>query len=154
MFSIRKGQEDDLPQVLELVKELATFEKAPEEVVNTTEKMIGEGFGNRPYFEFFIAEEHEQIIGLALYFFSYSTWKGKSLYLDDIIVTETSRGKGIGKALFKKVAEVAKDENCGKMHWQVLDWNEPAIDYYKKLGASFDREWINCALTSEQLKNY
>ncbi len=151
MYTIRKGKEEDLPQVLTLIKELATFEKAPEEVVNTIDKMSEEGFGDRRYFEFYVAETDQKIVGLALYFFSYSTWKGKSLYLDDIIVTEAYRGKGIGKKLFNQVAKAAKTENCGKMHWQVLDWNTPAINYYKKLGASFDGEWINCALSREQL---
>lgn len=149
---IRKGERRDIPEVYKLVKELAEFEKAPHEVVNTIDQMEKDGFGERRFFEFFVAEVENSIVGLALYFFSYSTWKGKSLYVDDLIVNETHRGKGIGTMLFNKIFEVAENEACGKVHWQVLDWNEPAIKYYEKLGAKFDGEWVNCLLTLDQVK--
>ena len=149
--SIRKGVKSDLPDVLKLIKELAKFEKAPDEVENTIERMELEGFGSRPYFEFFVAEVDSNIVGLALYFFSYSTWKGKSLYLDDLIVQKEYRGEGIGTQLFNELLKVAKESNCGKVHWQVLDWNEPAIEYYKKIGSEFDEEWINCAIPNNKI---
>jgi len=147
---IRKGKKEDIPQVFNLVKELSIFEKAEEKVANTIERMEMEGFGDNPAFKFFVAEVNGQIVGMALYYFSYSTWKGRSLYIDDLIVTEAFRKKGIGDQLFQKVFEVAKKEKCGKIHWQVLDWNTPAINYYKKLGAEFEGEWINCAITSDK----
>jgi len=151
-FVIRKGERQDIPAVFELINELAAFEKAPDEVVTTIDQLEEDGFGERKFFEFFVAEANEKIVGLALYYFSYSTWKGKSLYLDDLIVKEAYRGNGIGSRLFNRVFEVAEAEQCGKVHWQVLDWNSPAIEYYKKLGASFDGEWINCAVTKDQVK--
>lgn len=150
--TIRKGERQDIPSVYKLVKELAEFEKAPHEVVNTVDQMKEDGFGDRRFFEFYVAESKGDIVGLALYFFSYSTWKGKSLYVDDLIVNESHRGKGIGTLLFNKIFEIAESESCGKVHWQVLDWNEPAIKYYEKLGAAFDGEWLNCHLTLEQVK--
>lgn len=153
-IKIRKGTKEDIKKVYDLVLELARFEKAEHEVINTPEKMMEEGFGSKPFFQFFVAEKANEIIGMALYFFSYSTWKGKSLYLDDLVVTEEYRNRGIGKSLMIEVIKEAKKENCGKLHWQVLDWNEPAINYYKALGSSFDGEWINCALTNDQLNRY
>ncbi|MCC5930527.1 MAG: GNAT family N-acetyltransferase [Cyclobacteriaceae bacterium] len=153
-ITIRKGEKRDLQGVMQLVQELAEFENASHEVQNTKERMEAEGFGENPAFEFFVAEYDNQIIGIALYFFSYSTWKGRSCFLDDLIVTEAFRGKGVGKKLFNKVAEVAKNQNCGKMHWQVLDWNAPAIAYYKSLNAKFDAAWVNCWLDNEALQNY
>lgn len=147
---IRWGTKDDLPRVFALVKELSIFERAEHEVTNTVEKMEKEGFGEHPAFSFFVAELGNEIVGLALYYFSYSTWKGRSLYIDDLIVTEKYRKNGIGDKLFKAVLQVAKEESCGKIHWQVLDWNQPAINYYSKIGASFDDGWINCAITSDK----
>lgn len=153
-LTIRKGRKEDLSQVFGLVRELAEFERAPQEVINTPERMEKEGFGERPAFEFFVAEDRGRIVGISLYFFSYSTWKGRSLYIDDLIVTEAYRGRGVGKALFDATARVAREQDCGKMHWQVLDWNTPAIEYYRSLGATFDAEWINCALNREQLRQF
>jgi GNAT superfamily N-acetyltransferase len=151
---VRKGCREDIPGIFRLIKELAQFEKASEEVINTAQQLESDGFGNRPYFDCFVADRNGEIVGLALYYFSYSTWKGKSLYLDDLIVTEQFRGNGIGKKLFNEVAKVARDSGCGKMHWQVLDWNTPAIEYYKTQGAKFDGEWVNCILTREDLEQY
>lgn len=143
---VRKGEKRDIPQVFNLIKELAIFEKSPHEVTNTIARMEKEGFGEHPAFEFFVAEQNDEIIGLVLYYFSYSTWKGRSLYIDDLIVTEKFRKNGIGDKLFQAVLKVAKAEHCGKIHWQVLDWNQPAINYYSKVGASFDKGWINCSI--------
>lgn len=153
-MKIRQGIKEDLPQVLDLIKELALYEKAPDEVDNTVEKMTEDGFGERPIFEFFVAEGHGKIIGLALYYYRYSTWKGKALYLEDIIVTDAHRNKGIGKLLFDKVVEKAQQENLNRISWQVLDWNGPAINFYKKLNASFDGEWVNCWLDKEQIEKH
>jgi GNAT superfamily N-acetyltransferase len=153
-MQIREGKREDLPQVLELIKELALYEKAPHEVDNTEERMLEDGFGDKPVFEFFVAEADNKIVGIAIYFYSYSTWKGKCIYLEDLIVTESYRGKGLGKALFDKVVEKAKEVDARRVSWQVLDWNEPAINFYKSLDAVLDPEWINCKLTKEQIKKY
>jgi len=131
-ITIREGEKEDLPRVLELIKELATYERAPHEVTNTVELMEQDGFGPRPIYGFFVAETEKGIVGVSIYYWRYSTWKGKRLYLEDIVVTETERGKGIGKKLFDRTLQHALDENCSGMMWQVLDWNEPAINFYKK----------------------
>lgn len=152
MISIRVGIKQDLPRVLELIKELATFERAPEEVINTVSQMEEDGFGTNPVFGFFVAEDEGRIVGLSLYYWRYSTWKGKRLYLEDIIVTESERGRGIGKLLFDKTMEKSLEEKCSGMMWQVLDWNEPAINFYKKYNAKLDGEWINCTLEAAQIE--
>ena len=153
MLSIRKGIKDDLPSVFTLVKELATYEKAPNEVTNTIQMMEKDGFGENPIFEFYVAEDIGKIVGIALYYFSYSTWKGKCIHLEDIIVTEHLRGKGIGKRLFEQVIKVAKNTNAQRLTWQVLDWNTPAIEFYKKYNPTLDSEWIDCKFTAQQLKS-
>lgn len=149
--SIRSGEKADLAQVLKLIKELALFERAPHEVINTVEMMEQDGFGPNPIYGFFVAEQQNKIVGLSLFYWRYSTWKGKRLYLEDIIVTEKERGNGIGKKLFDRTMQHALDQHCSGMMWQVLDWNEPAINFYKKYGAKLDNEWINCTLEREQL---
>jgi len=149
---IRKGIPSDIPEVLHLVKELAAFENAPNEVEVTVEEMTEWGFGYDKQFDFFVALENNIIIGIALYYFKYSTWKGKCLFLEDIIVTETHRGKGIGKLLFDQVVIIAKETKVRRMEWQVLDWNTTAIEFYKKYGAHLDGEWVNCKLTNHQLE--
>lgn len=150
-IEIRKGTQTDITQALTLVKELAAYEKAPDEVEVTPEEMLEWGFGADKQFEFFVALNDNVIVGLALYYFKYSTWKGKCLFLEDIIVTESQRGKGIGKLLFDKVVEVSKEMKVRRMEWQVLDWNIPAIEFYKKYDATLDGEWVNCKLTNHQL---
>lgn len=146
MLTIRKGTAQDVPVILELVKELAIYEKAAHEVTNTEERMISEGFGENPAFEVFLLETEAGVAGMSLYYFRYSTWKGKRLYLEDIIVKEQFRGKGFGKLLFDITVKEAKERDCSGMMWQVLDWNTPAIEFYKKYNARFDGEWINCHL--------
>jgi GNAT superfamily N-acetyltransferase len=153
-INIRPGHKEDLPRVLELVKELALFERAPHEVTNTLEKMEVDGFGPHPVYGFFVAESGDTIVGLSLYYWRYSTWKGKRLYLEDIIVTESSRGKGAGKLLFERTMRKALEEQCTGMMWQVLDWNEPAINFYKKYGSRLDDEWVNCNLEAEQIRDH
>jgi GNAT superfamily N-acetyltransferase len=148
---IREGTREDLPRVLELIKELALYEKAPDEVINTVALMEEDGFGPQPIYGFFVAENQHGIVGLSLYYWRYSTWKGKRLYLEDIIVTERERGNGIGKLLFDRTMKHALDQHCTGMTWQVLDWNEPAINFYKKYGASLGQDWINCNLERAQI---
>ncbi len=152
MTRIRKGKKGDLPRVLELVVELATFERAPEQVINTVAQMEKDGFGESPVFGFFVAENDKGIVGLALYYWRYSTWKGKRIWLEDIIVTERERGQGIGKLLFDRMLSFCVEEKSEGMMWQVLDWNEPAIDFYKKYGASVSTEWLNCTLERDQIE--
>ncbi len=151
-ITIRKGTEADIAQALNLVKELAAYEKAPLEVEVTPEEMKAWGFGPDKQFDFFVADVNGTIVGLALYYYKYSTWKGKCLFLEDIIVTESQRGHGIGKLLFDQVVQVSKDARVRRMEWQVLDWNTPAIEFYKKYSAGLDGEWINCKLTNHQLE--
>jgi GNAT superfamily N-acetyltransferase len=151
--SIRIGTKQDLPRVLELVKELALYERAPHEVTNTVARMEKDGFGPNPIYGLFVAENERGIVGISIYYWRYSTWKGKRLYLEDIIVTEKERGSGIGKLLFDRTMQHALDEQCTGMLWQVLDWNEPAINFYKKYySAKLDGEWINCSLEAEDIK--
>jgi GNAT superfamily N-acetyltransferase len=153
-IAIRKGTKTDLPAVLNLVKELAIYEKAPNEVTVTLSDMERDGFGENPIFSFFVAETDGKVVGIALYYIKYSTWKGKCVFLEDIIVTEAYRQYGIGKKLFDEVVKVAKAMNVKRLEWQVLEWNEPAIKFYKKLNAHFDEEWINCKLTDKEINTY
>ncbi|WP_025763939.1 GNAT family N-acetyltransferase [Dyadobacter tibetensis] len=143
-ITTRQGTLEDIPAVFELVKELALYEKALDQVINTEDKMRKD-FQEKLY-EFFLAEVDGKVIGLSLYYYRYSTWKGKRLYLEDIIVTESMRGNGIGKVLFDATVEAAKASACSGMMWQVLDWNTSAVGFYRKYGTSFDNEWINCNL--------
>lgn len=154
MYTIREGKIEDLPRVLELVKELALYEKAPEQVTNTLEMMQNDGFGPNPIFGLFVAEKNStgEIIGISIFYYRYSTWKGKRLYLEDIVVTETERGHGAGKLLFDRTMLKCIEANCTGMMWQVLDWNTPAINFYQKYGAELDSGWINCNLQSEDIK--
>ena len=145
-MNIRKATIEDVPAIMELVRELAVYEKAPEEVTNTEEKMRKEGFGENPSFECILAEKDGTVVGMSLYYYRYSTWKGRRLYLEDLIVTEKARGTGLGKILLDRTIEIAKEEGCSGMMWQVLDWNTPAIEFYKKYNARLDGEWINCHL--------
>ena len=153
-MTIRPGTTNDLPQALDLIKELAEYEREPNAVETAVEDMMRDGFGERPVFEFFVAEEGEIIIGLALYYYSYSTWKGRCLYLEDLIVTQSHRGRGVGRGLFDKVLEKAKEEDVRRVVWQVLDWNTPAIEFYKSLGAAMLSEWITCRLVHDQIQDY
>lgn len=148
MINIRTGTKADLPAAYALIKELALFEKAPNEVNNTIEMMEKDGFGKNPLFWFIVAEEDEHIIGMSMYYFRYSTWKGKRLYLEDLIVTENKRGLGVGKGLFERTIEIAKETECTGMMWQVLDWNEHAINFYREYGAKLDAGWLNCSLNT------
>ncbi|MCU0328367.1 MAG: GNAT family N-acetyltransferase [Chitinophagales bacterium] len=143
-MNIRKIEVVDLPQVLDLILELAEFEKGLHEVTNSLNQM--EKDFEAKLFDCIVAELDEKIVGMSLYYFRYSTWKGKRFYLEDLIVTKSYQGSGIGKALFDYSIQIARDENCSGMTWQVLDWNTPAIDFYKKYQVSFDGQWVNVGL--------
>jgi GNAT superfamily N-acetyltransferase len=144
--SIRRALREDCPRLLELINELARFEKAPHEVTVTLDHFTESGFGQDPVWWAFVAAVDGRVEGFALYYIRYSTWKGQRLYLEDLIVTEEMRGKGIGKMLFDRLLVEMKEKNFKGMVWQVLDWNEPAIKFYKKYKTCFDAGWINCAV--------
>jgi GNAT superfamily N-acetyltransferase len=146
-IKIRKAVKEDCKRLLELVQELATYERAPDEVTVTLDHFIESGFGESPVWWALVAEDKEQIVGFALYYIRYSTWKGQRMYLEDILVTNSCRGKGIGKVLFDSLIEEAKQKRLKAICWQVLDWNEPAINFYKKyVDVKFTDEWVNCTL--------
>ena len=150
-YNIRKGEEGDFKAVLNLIKELALFEKAPEKVTNSVEQMKND----QDLFELFVAEtDGGEIVAMALYYFSYYTWVGKSLYLDDLYVKQEHRGNGLGQELIKLLFKVAQKENCSRVRWQVLDWNKPAIELYRKMGATLDGEWINCDFDKQGIANF
>ena len=155
-FLIRHGDEKDIPGMFRLVKELAEFERAPEAVVNTEKMLLEDGFGKHPIYKVFVAEEVAtgDIIGMALYYTAYSTWKGRIVYLDDLVVTSRFRKFGIGQRLLDEVLKAAEDAGVNQIRWQVLDWNEPAINFYKKLGADLDATWIDCKMSRDQIVKY
>jgi GNAT superfamily N-acetyltransferase len=146
-IQIRKARKEDCESMMELIHELAVYEKAPEEVTVDFNHFVESGFGEKPVWWAFVAQIENEVVGFALYYIRYSTWKGQRLYLEDILVNECWRGKGIGKLLFNKLIEEAKEKKLNGMVWQVLEWNEPAINFYKKYqGVRFEGEWVNCSL--------
>lgn len=142
-INLRRARRDDCPRMLELVKELAIYERAPDEVTVTLEHFTESGFGPNPVWWAFVAEMEGKVVGFALYYIRFSTWKGQRMYLEDFIVTDECRGRGIGKLLFDKLIDEAKEKGFNAIVWQVLKWNEPAINFYKKYNATFDGEWYN-----------
>ena len=151
-ITIRKAEAADLTQVYALIKELAIFEKAPEQPSISIEKFIQEGTAKNPRYYVLVAETENDIVGIALYYYGYSSWKGSMLYLDDLIVKETHRKLGIGKLLMDEIINIAKEEKINLVKWQVLNWNENAINFYKKYPVVFDDEWINVKIEKEHLK--
>ena len=151
-FTIRRAVITDCAQMMDLIRELAVFEKAPDAVTVTQEHFTESGFGKNPVWQAFVAgtpvagRKEEKLVGLSLYYIRYSTWKGQRLYLEDLIVTQGARGKGIGKKLFDRTLQEAKDLRLNGMTWQVLDWNEPAILFYQRYGADIESGWLNCNL--------
>ncbi|ASU34039.1 GNAT family N-acetyltransferase [Mucilaginibacter xinganensis] len=152
--NIRIAKKEDCPRLMELVNELALYEKAPEEVTVTLQEFEEAGFGQKPVWKAFVAEVNDLIVGFAVYYIRYSTWKGNRMYLEDLIVTESMRGKKVGKLLFNRLINEAKEMGFNGMSWQVLDWNEPAINFYNKYEASIEAGWLNASLSKEQLLNY
>jgi GNAT superfamily N-acetyltransferase len=150
-MNLRIAVKEDCPRLLDLVHELALFEKAPEEVTVTLDEFEEAGFGNKPVWKAFVVESDGVIVGFALYYIRYSTWKGCRMYLEDLIVTESWRGKGVGKLLFDRLIQEARELGFNGMTWQVLDWNEPAINFYKKYEAAIDAGWLNASLSKQQL---
>jgi GNAT superfamily N-acetyltransferase len=143
---IRKANRTDCARMMELIQELAVYEKAPDEVTVSLSHFEESGFGANPVWWSFVAEVQGVVIGMALYYVRYSTWKGQRMYLEDILVTEEMRGKKIGSLLFDALIIEAKEKGFNGMNWQVLEWNEPAINFYKKYNANFDPEWVNCSI--------
>jgi len=140
-MNIRKATKNDMPQVLELIQELAIFEKEPDAVVVTVDDLVRDGFSENPLFQCFVAEVENEIIGMALYYYRYSTWKGKTIHLEDLIVKENKRGTGAGFALYKEIIKQGKADNVRRIEWNVLDWNTPAINFYEKSGAKVLGDW-------------
>ena len=140
-MQLRKGTKEDLPRCLELIIELAAFEKAEEQVVTTVESMLEDGFGSNSIYEFYVAEEGTHIVGIALYYYRYSTWKGKTIHLEDLIVKEDMRGSGLGFELYSKIIEQGKIDKVRRIEWAVLDWNISAIEFYQKSGAKILEDW-------------
>ncbi len=153
-MTIRVAQKEDCPKLLELVYELALFEKALDEVTVTLQEFEDAGFGYKPIWKAYVAEVDGVIVAMALYYVRYSTWKGCRLFLEDLIVTEDYRGQGIGKSLFDRIIIEAKELGFSGMVWQVLDWNEPALNFYKKYEANLDPGWLNASLSKKQLSKY
>ena len=149
--NIRKGLKKDLPSVLKLIKELADYENALEEVTITLNDLERDGFGSRPWFWFLVAENKNEIIGLSFYWIRYSTWKGKFLFLEDFIIKDGYRSSGIGSKLFEETIKISKNLELNGMVWQVLDWNKPAINFYKKYNANISSSWLNGKLTKKQI---
>jgi GNAT superfamily N-acetyltransferase len=150
-IQLRYAVKEDCPRLLELIVELAVYEKMPDEVTVKLSEFVDAGFGELPVWKAFVAEQGNKIIGFALYYTRYSTWKGCRLYLEDFIVTEEFRGKGAGKLLFERVMKEAKEKNYNGMSWQVLDWNEPALNFYRKYESQFEGGWLNASFSKEQL---
>lgn len=143
---IRDAEKKDCSSMMELIHELAVYEKAPEAVTVDLEHFIESGFGPSPVWTAYVAEKGATVVGFALCYVRYSTWKGQRLYLEDLLVTEQLRGHGIGKMLFDRLIEVCKEKKYSGLVWQVLDWNEPAINFYKKYDAEIDSGWLNCSI--------
>jgi len=151
---IRKATKNDMPSVLELIQELATFEKEPDAVVVTVDDLVRDGFSENPLFQCFVAEVENEIIGMALYYYRYSTWKGKTIHLEDLIVKENKRGTGAGFALYKEIIKQGKAENVRRIEWNVLDWNTPAINFYEKSGAKVLDDWRVVHMDEEGINNF
>ena len=150
-ISIRPAESSDLEAVYGLIKELALYENAPNEPSNALETFLADGKGENPKYRVLVAEHHQEIVGIALYYLGYSTWKGAMMYLDDLVVRESYRRHGIGKKLLTALQDTAREHKVNQLRWHVLDWNEPAIAFYNKIGASLDNTWITCKMEKEQL---
>lgn len=153
-INIRKSTKQDMPAVLELIQELAEFEKEPEAVIISAEDLIRDGFGENPAFTCFVAEVDNNIEGMALCYFRYSTWKGKTVHLEDLVVREKMRGKGLGNALYTQVIEFAKDQGVERAEWVVLDWNTHARDFYERSGAKVFTNWCTVQMDGQAIEGF
>lgn len=153
-MNIRKGRVEDMPRVLELIQELATFEKQPDAVQVTVSDLERDGFGANPLFQILVAELDGEIPGIALFYNRYSTWKGKTIHLEDLIVSEKYRGSGIGMKLYEAVMAEAKSQNVRRVEWNVLDWNTPAISFYEKTGAVVFKDWLVAQMDEKGLADF
>ena len=152
-LQIRDAVPDDVPEILALIRDLAIYEKEPDAAIATEEDLLRDGFGPEPYFRCIMAEWNGAVAGFALFFFQYSTWEGRpALYLEDLFVRETFRKRGIGVALFQRLAQIALERSCTRFQWECLDWNQPALDFYESAGAKVLREWLNLRVTGEALQ--
>ena len=151
---IRDAKREDMPAVLELIKELAIFEKEPDAVITTVETLEQEGFGDQPLFHVFVAEVEGRIEGMALVYYRFSTWKGRTLHLEDLIVRKEKRGTGLGNALYRKVIEFAAQQHLKRVEWVVLDWNKHAIDFYERSGASILKDWYTVQMDEQAIQKY
>ena len=153
-FNIRFATQSDMPKVLELIKELAVFEKEPDAVIVTEKDLIEHGFGKNPLFTCFVAEKEEEIVAIALIYFRFSTWKGKTVHLEDLIVKQEFRGQGLGTLLLDEVIKYGYSQNVQRICWEVLDWNTSAINFYEKQGAKILKDWYLAQLEGDAIKNY
>ena len=153
-FQVRKASQEDMPSVLSLIQQLAVYEREPDAVEVTVEDLERDGFGENPLFNCFVAETEGKIIGMALFYFRYSTWKGKTVHLEDLIVNEAYRGHGIGFQIYKKVMEFADENNLKRVEWVVLDWNAPAINFYKNTGATIFSEWNTVQFDEDSIHKF
>jgi len=152
-LSIREAVPSDVPEILALIRDLAAFEKEPDAAIATEEDLLRDGFGPERYFRCIMAEWDGAVAGFALYFFQYSTWEGRpALYLEDLFVREAFRKRGIGVALFQRLAQIAVEHHCTRFQWECLDWNQPALDFYESTGAIVLREWLNLRVTGDALR--
>jgi GNAT superfamily N-acetyltransferase len=151
-FTIRPAQVEDVPIILQLIRDLAAYERAPDEVIATEEQLVEVLFGERPAADVLLVFEGESPVGFAVYFYNFSTWLGRpGLYLEDLFVKPEKRGKGYGRALLVELAKIARERGCGRMEWAVLNWNEPAINFYRSLGAKPMDEWTVFRLTGDEI---
>jgi len=153
-FQVRKATKNDMPSVLKLINELAVYEREPDAVEVTVADLERDGFGDQPLFNCFVAQAEDKIVGMALFYNRYSTWKGKTIHLEDLIVNEDYRGKGIGMQLYKKVMQFALEEKIKRVEWVVLDWNTPAVNFYKNTGASVFSEWDTVQFDQDSIKKF
>jgi len=153
-MNIRKGNPQDMEAVLGLIQDLASFENEPNAVVITVEDLIRDGFGSNPLFQVFVAEVDLEVVGIALYYYRYSTWKGKTIHLEDLVVKENMRGSGVGFALYSEIIKQGKKDKVRRIEWNVLDWNTPAIDFYKKSGAKILDDWKVAQMDEEGINNF
>ena len=153
-FSVRLGEQKDMQSVLDLINELAVFEKEPDAVKITVEDLIKDGFSERPKFKVFVAEQENTIIGIALFYERYSTWKGKTIHLEDLVVTKEKQKIGAGKALYTAVLKYAHENNYNRVAWEVIDWNTNAINFYKSTGATYLNDWSVVQMNKENLVKF